>query len=815
VRFIHAFDIHTLFGVNSFGMEANMKRDIARIKIKNKKISVLQIIRLFIQIIFFVILPALYIQAFVGIRIIFESILKWNFSKEIVPSLVEVIAIFPVTILFGRFFCGWLCGFGSFLDFIYKSLRTVFKKEIKISEKIDNALKSLKYIILILLIIFSWTFGFQIFNKLSPWDIFGMTVIIGNKIDIPSAFNILPIAFIFFILIIIASAFIERFFCRYLCPLGAVFSISSRFKIGRIKKPRENCGACRMCTKFCPMKIPLYKMDDVKSGECINCMKCVSVCTKYNAGYNIAKKDIKPIVISGISIGLITGSYYTVYSLAKNIDTSSINAEISSNGQAKYKDGVYTGVGNGFRGEIKIAVTVSNGMLVKLETISTKDDENYYNNAFSNIRKNIILTQGIDVSVVTGATYSSKGIIEAVRNAISDIIINGETKKETSSIESTTSKEQTTTYNTTYIDGLYTGIGNGYKGIINIELEIESGKIKSIKTISSNDDFEFYNMAFTNISNEIIALQCPDVLPTTGATYSSNGIINATRDALNKARLIKEETSSTSSEIIATTKEIGTTKPNIVYNGFIDGVYIGSATGYNGELKLRVTINGGKIEDITTISSMDDPEYYSKAFTGIKSHTIKFQNPNAGIITGATYSSYGIINALKSALNNAGTFPSETIMETTNQETTQVTEVITNTTANIISNKYKDGTYIGQGNGYRGLVQLSVVISNGEIFSITTILSTDDAKYYNMAFQNITNKIILNQTYLVNTVTGATYSSNGIIAAVTNALSKAATTIPSETQTTIITETKKDGEDTEDIEDTKDGEDIEDSEDDD
>jgi polyferredoxin len=100
--------------------------------------------------------------------------------------------------------------------------------------------------------------------------------------------------FVLLILITVASLLVERFFCRYLCPMGAIFAVVSKLRVLRIKKPSAQCGRCRVCTNACPMGIPLYKAEDVKSGECINCMKCVGVCLRGNAAPAAKKEQIAP-----------------------------------------------------------------------------------------------------------------------------------------------------------------------------------------------------------------------------------------------------------------------------------------------------------------------------------------------------------------------------------------------------------------------------------------------------------------------------------------------------------------------------------------
>ena len=120
----------------------------------------------------------------------------------------------------------------------------------------------------------------------------------------------LTVGFILFILIAIASMFIERFFCRYLCPLGAVFAIISKLKIAKIRKLRTKCGDCRICTNNCAMEIPLYKYDVIKSGECINCMQCITACPRKNITLTVCGDDVRPLIAGAAAVSVMTGFYY-------------------------------------------------------------------------------------------------------------------------------------------------------------------------------------------------------------------------------------------------------------------------------------------------------------------------------------------------------------------------------------------------------------------------------------------------------------------------------------------------------------------------
>lgn len=388
-----------------------------------KKISSNQILRLIAQIVFFISLPGLYINAFSGIKIIYSGILEQNFDfASSFPQLISALSVIPVTLLFGRFFCGWMCAFGTLGDLLYLFSNKVLKISIHVNEKVDRVLKYIKYVILCFIIIAIWSMKFIDTSSLSPWDAFGSLVTFRKLPDFSFVITEFTVGFLLLLTIIGASLFVERFFCRYICPLGAVFTIISKFRFIHIKKPTGQCGSCKACTKHCAMGIPLYQNDTVKSGECISCLKCIDICPRNNAHVTIMNRIKKPVITGLVSISFLICIYvistvasHNAVSLVNN-QTTTATAKTSSN---LYNDGTYEGSGIGFRGgTTTVSITIKNDVITGINTISSQDDPPYYDSASESIISQILDSQSTDVDVVSGATFSSKGIIEAVSNAL-------------------------------------------------------------------------------------------------------------------------------------------------------------------------------------------------------------------------------------------------------------------------------------------------------------------------------------------------------------------------------------------------------------
>jgi polyferredoxin len=407
---------------------------------RNGKIDIVQLLRLLAQVAFFLLLPALFINAYGGVRLLVSSLAHHTaITAAQAPQLVAAAAVFPATLLFGRFFCGWMCAFGALGDFIYRIFGRFVKR--KIDERADRALKYLKYAVLVFLVVIGWILGAKLPASANPWDAFGLLATAGQPVDMGFILaNFLP-ALVLLALIAVGSVFVERFFCRYLCPLGAVFAILSRLRIVKIDKPNARCGKCRICTTSCAMGIPLYGKNVIASGECIGCMKCVPACPRGNVSVAIAGSDLRPAAAGMLAAAAIAGVYVigsnSMESLtgtqppAVRAETSAPQAALQAEPQTEpptvtpapqpagiYKDGTFEGSGQGFRGTTTVQVTVSGDVITGITIVSHRDDRQFFQTASPVIVEEILQAQSPDVDTVSGATYSSNGIISAVADAL-------------------------------------------------------------------------------------------------------------------------------------------------------------------------------------------------------------------------------------------------------------------------------------------------------------------------------------------------------------------------------------------------------------
>jgi polyferredoxin len=222
----------------------------------SQTIKPVDLIRRATQIIAFLLIPGLFTSVFYGIKELYTALIEGRFTVITISSQIfMLLAVILSTVVLGRFFCGFFCSFGAMGDLIWFISKKTVKPKLRISETVDENLKLLKYGLLLFIVIALWTFHLVTINSTSnPWNIFG---IYSSLSGFKHPGYLISIGGLLLFLIIIGSLFIERFFCSYLCPLGAIFALLSKLRFFNIKKSREACGSCRICSNQCSMGIPL------------------------------------------------------------------------------------------------------------------------------------------------------------------------------------------------------------------------------------------------------------------------------------------------------------------------------------------------------------------------------------------------------------------------------------------------------------------------------------------------------------------------------------------------------------------------------
>lgn len=492
--------------------------------LKNQKINWIKVV---IQILSFALIPGLFEGEFAAVGNIVSCIYKGNISWESVKySVWMLLATVPATVLVGRFFCGFFCSFGAVQDLLWLGshrLRALFpgKRNLK---KADRIFRFAKYAVLFYFIIFIWS-GVTAVKTAGPWQVFGQYVSFGHW---PGLKPLLSVGGVLLLVIFIGSLFVQRFFCRYFCPMGAIYSLISQASFLKIDKPRDGCGKCHLCTSKCPMGMDLTKKDRIAGGECISCQKCVSWCPKGNARFRSRYGVLIGVGVTCITI--MVSQLFIAGNLAREKMADSVKKTAENNAEGNFQNGIYTGTGEGYRGKVTVTVKVADGKITELVLDDYADDKSYMERAKNRIFQEMISRQNTDVDAVSGATYSSNGLIEAVNKALGNEEGEGKKPEQEESEDKQSFIEAGRFQNLT--DGIYTGSADAFRGDVEVQVTVEKQKVTDISILSYCDTEEYFFRAAPAVIEQMKAEQSLNVDAVSGATYSSNGIIHAVANAL-------------------------------------------------------------------------------------------------------------------------------------------------------------------------------------------------------------------------------------------------------------------------------------------
>ena len=489
-------------------------------------------------------------------------------------------------------------------------------------------------------------------------------------------------------------------------------------------------------------------------------------------------------------------------------------------GAIDVKDGTYKGSANGYGGKVTVNVTVSKKTMTVIDVVSAPGETDSFFQRAKGVIDEMLTAQSTDVDVVSGATYSSNGIIGAVKNALFGTESNNATAAAANAGNAAGSAPSVSKVSEsgTWKDGTYTGSGKGFGGTISVKVTVKDGKISAIDVTSASGETASYFSKAKGIIPKMISGQTTNVDAASGATYSSNGIITAVRNALSKAETGKSSTKKKKKKNKKNKKKNSDSDSNNNNNitapaeGYEDGTYTGSAACSGEQFKeysvtANVTIKNGKISAVevsSTAKGTNLKQFMSRDEIKNLPSLIVSKNGTSGVdaVSGATYSSHAIFNAVNDALSKAKKNSSstekkeetttekkeetttekkeETTTEKKEETTTEKKEETTTekkeeTTENPDEGKnYKNGTYKvsvtcepDEDEDFDSYtISMDITIKKDkitEISNITANTNSTNKAYTNDAKKGMVSKIIANgNADSVNTVAGATCSSKAI-----------------------------------------------------
>ena len=234
-----------------------------------------------VQALFFVSMPGAFVAGFAGVRQLF---LRIGAGQTLQPDsfTLSLIGLCGFTILFGRFFCGYVCAFGSLGDCVYALSGLVQKKlfhrrqVFRLPEKAVRSGQRIKYLVLAGIAVLCAAGLYGKTTGTSPWEVFSRLTALRLP---PPGFGI---GILLFVLILLGMALHPRFFCQFLCPMGAVFSLLPILPFAQLHRNAGNCiSDCNACARRCPVSL---KPDEqsLRSSECLSCDACVGTCPRSN-----------------------------------------------------------------------------------------------------------------------------------------------------------------------------------------------------------------------------------------------------------------------------------------------------------------------------------------------------------------------------------------------------------------------------------------------------------------------------------------------------------------------------------------------------
>jgi polyferredoxin len=263
------------------------------------------------------------IEAFLPISslISLKYLLATGIFNHVHPSGLIIFSMALVTgLLLKRGFCSWICPFGLLTEYLNRLHKLIFRKNVHLPRWLDYPLRSLKYL---LLGFFLWAIVLQMNAVALDYFIYSPYNMVADIKMLYFFKNITAFAFWVLVVLFVLSILIRNFWCRYLCPYGALLGVLSFLSILKIHRNIETCTNCQKCTRTCPADIRIHETSCVCSDECHACLKCVAVCPEKDTLYISAlrrKAILKPMVyataicllfIGGPLAARITGNWQT------------------------------------------------------------------------------------------------------------------------------------------------------------------------------------------------------------------------------------------------------------------------------------------------------------------------------------------------------------------------------------------------------------------------------------------------------------------------------------------------------------------------
>ena len=369
------------------------------------------------------------------------------------------------------------------------------------------------------------------------------------------------------------------------------------------------------------------------------------------------------------------------------------------------QDGLYAGAAQGFGGDLVVDVTIADGKISEVAVRPHQETPMVAGPAIEKLTASVVDAQSAEIDTVSGATVTSNAFIAAVEQALQKAQGN-------------------------YEDGVYAGIAQGFGGDLIVDVTVGEGRISEVEVRPHQETPAIAGPAIEQLTATIVESQSFDVEAVSGATYTSNALVAAVKDALHGTGVV--EPASEPFEI-----------------DLADGTYRGRAKGFGGELVLDVTIADNTITEIVVVSSNETPFIAEGAFKELIPAIIETQG-KVDAVSGATATSGAVLAAVEDALSGD--------------------EAVEAAASAGFAINVGDGTHRGSAEGFGGKLVLDVTVADGKITEIEVVEHSDTPFIADPAIEKLLPAIVEAQGP-VDAVSGATATSKAVLAAVEQALS--------------------------------------------
>lgn len=209
-----------------------------------------------------------------------KYLLVTHHAPTIHPAAMVLAAVFLLSsLLLKKTFCSWLCPVGTVSEYLWKLGRKVFRRTFRVPRWLDIPLRGLKYVLMALFLYIVVSMSAEALNDfmVAPFGVVADVKMLNFFREI----GVVGIAVIGSLVLL--SLFIQNFWCRFLCPYGALMGLVSMASPVRIRRDAQACIDCGKCNKACPANLPVDQLVQIRSAECTSCMECVAVCPAENA----------------------------------------------------------------------------------------------------------------------------------------------------------------------------------------------------------------------------------------------------------------------------------------------------------------------------------------------------------------------------------------------------------------------------------------------------------------------------------------------------------------------------------------------------